>query len=86
MVSQEIKSILANPGLNLNDARFLLECDWMGDMEMHVIKRVHLLNGQFFNELPALANGLKESGCALAASLVLRSLLDSILAQTCSNV
>jgi len=85
VVSQETESIHANPGMNLDDARFLLDCDRMGDLERYVIERARLLNGQFYYDLPALADGLMRSGYALAASLVYRSLLDSILAQARSK-
>ncbi len=69
------------PKLQISDIDFLVEHDRLEDAAAHVVARSGELDGRFYASLTPLAKTFEAAGQPLAASLVYRALLDSILAR-----
>jgi hypothetical protein len=79
VISDEIPLILDDSKLNYSDAEFLIEIGKMDEAEDYLIKRAGELDGHFYGSLLPLAERMAEENRNLAASLIYRCLLVSIL-------
>jgi len=79
VMSEEIKLILANQSLSLSDAAFLVEVGRIEEAEHYLLERSEQLNGDFYSTLLPLAEVMETGAWGLAATVVYRALLDSIL-------
>jgi len=79
VLEDEVLLILAQEKLHENDVEFLLEVERVDDAETYLIDRANQLNGDFYTRLLSLAPAMDEKGRYLAASMIYRALLDSIL-------
>lgn len=75
----EVKAILDNKTLSLPDAAFLVELGRMDEAESYLLEREDQLNGDFYGSLLPLAEAMENDGRHLVATMVFRTLLDSIL-------
>ena len=74
-----MNAILRETTLSLTNAAFLVEIDHMKDAEKYLLERADQLNGDLYIHLLPLAETMESAECYLAATVVYRSLLDSIL-------
>ncbi len=81
----EAAAILASRELVLNDAQFLIDTGRLQDCAQYLFARRDQLDGDLYHWLVPLAEAMEHGGEALAASLVYRALLDSILARGLSR-
>lgn len=78
-ISKEVELILADPGFRQSDARFLISVGEIDAAEKLILDRAEKLDGYFYETLPPLAKTMESENRYLAASLIYRSLLISIL-------
>lgn len=76
---REITSILSEPRLFVTDLRFLLELGRIDEAETYLLRRADALNGNMYENLLPLAKAMETAGRPLAASMIYRALLNSIL-------
>lgn len=79
VLADEIATILAEESLSLSDAEFLIELERMDEVVDYLLARADQLNGDFYGSLLPLAEAMEAAGRHLAATVVYRALLDSIL-------
>ncbi|MBN1595137.1 hypothetical protein JW933_04340 [candidate division FCPU426 bacterium] len=79
VINQELSHILQNERLSLNDARFLIVVGKIDEAEKYLLERADQLNGDLYDHLLSLAKDMETEGRNLAATIIYRSLLDSIL-------
>lgn len=78
-ISKEVDLILASPGFHRSDAEFLIAVGKIDEAERFILERAEQLDGYFYESLPPLAKTMASENRHLAASLIYRSLLISIL-------
>ena len=76
---REITSILSEPRLFVTDVRFLMELGRIDEAETYLLRRADALNGNMYESLLPLAKEMETAGRPLAASMIYRALLNSIL-------
>ncbi|WP_027360645.1 DUF6880 family protein [Desulforegula conservatrix] len=79
VLSKEVSHILAFPSLRASDASFLISVAKIDEAEKYILERADQLNGDLYLSLLPLAGSMESEGRNLAASLIYRSLLNSIL-------
>lgn len=79
VVDVEARLIRESKGFSHSDVEFLVHAGLLEDVEEYVLKRAGQLNGNFYTSLVSVAEALESDGRLLAASLIYRALLDSIL-------
>lgn len=79
VISGEIDLIHASSELHEPDAEFLIEAGKVDDAEEYLIKRANQFNGKYYVHLIPLVEAMESENKNLAASLIYRSLLISIL-------
>ena len=79
VIEQETRTIMATREFSPSDAEFLVKAGRIDEAEAYVLDRVSQLNGAFYGDLLALAEPMASEGRRLAATLLYRALLDSIL-------
>jgi len=79
VIAGETSVILQEERLSYSDAAFLLSVGKMDDAESYLIARSEQINGDFYGSLLPLAETMEKEGRTLAASVIFRALLDSIL-------
>jgi len=79
IISKEAVAILSNNKLNETDARFLIAVDKIDDAETYLIDCADQLDGRFYDGLIPLAESMENENRHLAASMIYRNLLSSIL-------
>jgi len=79
IISKEVVLILANPVLRHSDAEFLISAGKTEEAERLILERAEQLDGDHYGNLVSLANAMESENLNLAASLIYRSLLISIL-------
>ena len=79
VVSGETNTILAAPAWSSSDAVFLVETGCLNEAESYLLDRVAQLNGDYYGELLPLVEAMERAGRSLAATVLYRALLDSIL-------
>lgn len=79
IVEEEAKKILRSRTFNTDDAFFLLQSDRLESAEAYVIDRATKLEGSLYWPLLELSKLFVDQGKILAATLIYRALLNSIL-------
>jgi thioredoxin-like negative regulator of GroEL len=79
MIQEEVSHILQQSELNHTDIEFLLETGHVSEAEEYVLKRSAQLDGDFYTSLRPLAKQFETAKRPLAAALIYRALLNSIL-------
>ena len=79
VIDQEAAEILAVEDLSYVDAAFLVDAGRLDDAERYLLDRVAQLNGDYYERLLPLAEAMQDAGRVLAAVVIYRALVDSIL-------
>ena len=79
VIAGEAEIILQEKRLSHSNAAFLLALGLMDQAETYLLARAAQLNGDLYSSLLPLAKTLETAGRSLAASVIYRALLDSIL-------
>ena len=79
VITDEVAAILEGKALSYSNAKFLIEMGNIDAAEIYLLDRADQLNGDFYRRLLPLAEAMESSGHWLCASIIYRSLLDSIL-------
>jgi hypothetical protein len=79
IIDAEVKTILEEKRLSYSDINFLIEIGCLNDVEVYLLNRSKQINGKMYYTLLPIAETLRENRYYLAATVVYRSLLDSIL-------
>lgn len=85
IVEEEAKSILKAGEFDSGDAGFLIETGHVDDAETYIIAHAKQLNGDFYSSLLELAKAMLKHDRLVAASVLYRALLNSILARAKSK-
>ena len=79
VMNGELDLILKSKALSLSDAAFLMELNRTDEAEHYLLDRADQLNGDLYGSLLPLAEGMEDAERLLAATVIIRALLDSIL-------
>lgn len=79
VLTEEIAFIMATDKLDNTDLEFLLETGHINEAETYLLSKAEQLNGNFYGTLIPLAEAFQKNRRYLAASLIFRALLLSIL-------
>lgn len=79
VLEDEVAFILESQGFRSDDADFLMKVGKIDEAENYIIERAEKLNGWYYNHLLPLAQSMVIENRNLAASLIYRALLISIL-------
>ncbi|MBI9096311.1 MAG: hypothetical protein JEY71_15690 [Sphaerochaeta sp.] len=79
VLAEELIQICKNPAFISDDAQFLADVKMIDELEAYMFARVDRLNGGDYYSLPEIAQELGNHGRYLAASMLYRSLLDSMM-------
>ena len=79
VLNQEIQLIQSEGKLSLVDAKFLLDCGRIQEASTYLIDHASELDGDYYAWLVPIAKVVESNGNFLAATLIYRALLDSIL-------
>lgn len=85
VLSKEIALIFKQAELNSLDANFLIAIDHIDDAEAYLLKHADEINGNFYGDTLSLAKVMEAENRMLIASLIYRSLLQSILTRAYSK-
>lgn len=85
ILAAEVRAILEDASFSAVDAAFLANLGLTSELECYLLKRSGLLNGDDYVSLLPLAEYMAKESCALAASLIHRVLLESILGRGVSR-
>lgn len=80
-----IEKIVKRTTWNSSDAEFLVYCEAFDETEQYIFKHQGSLDGDYYSSLLSIAVAMEENNKPLAASLIYRALLDSILARAISK-
>lgn len=86
IIEKEVAEILAKPELSLKDAAFMLELELFENAETYLLAHHEELNGDYYDYLLPMAETLEAAGHPLAASVLYRALIDSILKKARSKI
>lgn len=79
VVLKETALILESSGFRMSDAKFLVSIGKIDETEEYLLKRADQLNDNYYGEMLSLAKAMVSEGRDLAATLIYRVLLISIL-------
>jgi len=79
VISKEVVLILANPTWRESDADFLISVGKIDEVEILILERAEQLDGNYYDRLISLAKSMESENRNLAATVIYRSLLISIL-------
>jgi len=85
VMESEARNILASGRLSHSDAKFLIESGRIDEAEAYLLDHTDELDGNRYTSLLPLAESMEKNGRWLAANLIYRALLDSILARAVSK-
>lgn len=85
VIMEETDLILADKTLSMSDTAFLMEMGRVEDAEQYLLDRADHLNGDFYGSLLPLAEAMETKERHLAATVIYRALLDSILRRGQTN-
>ena len=85
VIDQETARILENTSFRVSDAEFLLASGKIGEAAGYIVRNSEQLDGREYERLPPLAEQMESKGRSLAAGLIYRSLLSSILDRACAK-
>lgn len=86
VIEGEAAGILKSARLSYSDARFLLQVGRVDDAEAYLLARSDRLKGDLYDSLLPLAESLEKQDRLLAASVLYRALIDSILRRAQSKI
>ncbi len=78
VIAKEAELLLKENELSTSHARFLIDIGCIDLAESYIFERREQLNGELYYALPDLANIMEKNEKHLTATIILRSLLDSI--------
>lgn len=79
VIADEVANIMKIDKFRECDAEFLIEIGKMDEAEAYLLERAEQLDGKYYDSLLVMAKAMESKKCYLAASLIYRSLLVSIL-------
>lgn len=79
VIAEEAAKLLASPQFILDNAQFLLQVGSLDDAEQYVLTHAAAINGDYYWGLQDLAEELSAADRNLAACMIYRALVDSIL-------
>ena len=79
VISKEVVLILANPIFCASDAEFMISVGKIDETERFILERAEQLDGDYYGSLISLAKTMESENRNLAAALIYRSLLISVL-------
>lgn len=79
VITAEVESILRDKKFSSSDAAFLIELGRLDEAEAYLLNRADQLNGDYYGSLLPLAEAMEDAERHLAATVIFRALLDSIL-------
>ena len=79
VISKEVVLILANPIFCTLDAEFMISVGKIDEAERFILDRAEQLDGDYYGGLISLAKTMESENRNLAAALIYRSLLISVL-------
>lgn len=79
VVAEEVPVILIQRKLSVTNAMFLIKNGKVDEAEKYLLDRVDQLNGNDYINLPSLADAMRAEERNFVATLIYRSLLDSLL-------
>jgi hypothetical protein len=85
ILDEEANLILQSPGISLTDAEFLIWCGKMDEAETYLLTRAAELDGSDYFSILPLAEAMEREERFLAATVLYRALLESILARAISK-
>jgi hypothetical protein len=85
VIAAEVAELLGETTLFLSNARFLVEMGYLDAAETYLLDRANQLDGDFYSRLLPLAEAMETTGRQLCASVIYRTLLDSILGRAQSK-
>jgi hypothetical protein len=85
VLDEEAGIILRSESISYSDAAFLVSSGRLEAAEEHLLARADQLEGGFYDDLLPLAESMEEHGRFLAASVIYRALLESILGRAVSK-
>jgi hypothetical protein len=85
VIKDEAKIIIQSEKLSYSDAGFLIQAGCLDEAEAYLMERRDQVDGDFYQLLLSLADSLEKCGRLLAASLLYRKLLESILKRAVSK-
>lgn len=85
ILDEETEHILQSPGIVYADANFLIWCGRLDEVETYLLARAAELNGNHYYSILPLAEAMEREERFLAATIVYRALLESILARAISK-
>ena len=79
VIAEQAREILAEKRFRESDAGFLLQTACLDQAENYLLQSVEQFNGDFYGSILPLAQNMEKAERHLAASMLYRALLDSIL-------
>lgn len=79
VIDEEFRRIQAEPALNIYDARFLLDAAGPEQAQQYLLERREKIYGRAYEDLVSLAEQFVKLDYPLAATVLYRAMLDSIL-------
>ncbi|MBF0587441.1 hypothetical protein INT08_11025 [Prosthecochloris sp. N3] len=86
IIDNEAKQLCNAPDFATHNARFLLDAERPEAAERYIITHREQINGDYYPSLVSLAKDLEQLQLNLAATLIYRALLDSILRRARSTI
>lgn len=84
-IDNEAKEILKSDNLSYSDARFLIDTEHLDEAEIYLLQRVKQIDGDLYGSILPLAEAMENNQRLLAATVLYRALLDSILGRANSK-
>jgi hypothetical protein len=84
-IYKEVELIMVAKGLNVTDAKFLIEIGEVACAQDYIIERREQLDGDQYYHLPPLAENLEAKGLYLTAVVIYRALLEANLVRALSK-
>ncbi len=85
LLDAEAELILKSPELSYTDAEFLIWCGKVEDAETYLLSHVPEIDGGYYGSILPLAEAMEHEERYLAAAVLYRALLESILARAISK-
>jgi len=79
VINGEINEVFSEEPFSYQNALYLIEFELIDAADAYILKHAGSINGGFYGSILPIANALEHSGRALAATVLYRSLIDSIL-------
>lgn len=86
VVAAEVQAILDDPALSYADVGFLIEMEQFDAAEIYLLDRADRIDGDYYDWLLPVADAMAVTAHPLAASVVYRALIESILEKARSKI